>query len=522
MDANATPLRFKRMILQNNWITEYPVHPSGYLQLAPAEIAAELGFAITTSSAEDCHRTFTVTVRLADNQGNLWQASLHLAPDIFLEKLIDLSRPEPPHFEDQSPAAWKNAFKRKSLIQDIRYFDDDRFYRFFVVDDRVFELIFKYLSVQCDLALLDSRTLLARVRGIWGAWNPHRIPGLGRGEFEEDDEGDDVDEYPPILFPITFQNLLSAAVLSPTDSEHWTGGSDLPIPLVFELIEGKGRKQKEVRLVACLSETSGVEREPVASKDYLPVLLCNDIGEKENYRREVTYQTNEQGFLKITADNIRGGIYLSFKSRSASHDVLSCLFRLADTEGTIWESEAIFTPEVFLESLYDLKSNTPPVPTSERGANKFRISPLLNGIRHKVDDNKSRVLVIDKEILVISFDWQVLRYDLSAIHAENTTYIQVILNGLTARRYPTEDVPQERFLKVDITQPASAEDAAMPSLSYSMNPSQFIFRNTTHAVDDGFWHRNDWPIPLIFHRVLGKLSPQEGVEFIPRATTTTN
>jgi hypothetical protein len=100
---------------------------------------------------------------------------------------------------------------------------------------------------------------------------------------------------------------------------------------------------------------------------------------------------------------------------------------------------------------------------------------------------------------------------------EEARKFRVRMTGLLGRRRPAE-ISRE-YITLDPEGRAGERtrweaDAPLPPLVFTVGLHDLIFRNTTFAVDDGFWHRNPIPIPVVFSRV-GRDTPTQGVRFIP-------
>jgi hypothetical protein len=91
------------------------------------------------------------------------------------------------------------------------------------------------------------------------------------------------------------------------------------------------------------------------------------------------------------------------------------------------------------------------------------------------------------------------------------------ITGLVGRRRPLE-IEDEYFVLDPEARAAEVSawehDQLFPPIRLSIELADLAFRNTTFAVDDGFWHHNAIPIPVVFTRV-GKGEPCAGVWFHP-------
>ena len=193
-------------------------------------------------------------------------------------------------------------------------------------------------------------------------------------------------------------------------------------------------------------------------------------------------------------------------------DVLRARVRLTDEAGDIWEAVSLFTPEVFFEKLIDLDSID--CANFSEGANDGEW--LLSGVRALLEDGAWRYAFLSNELLAFPGE-QRPRVDIAI--GEEARKFQVRMTGLVGRRRPVnldrdyivldpEDRAGERSLW--------ERDVPLPPLVFTIPLHDLVFRNTTFAVDDGFWHRNPIPIPVVFSRV-GHDEPRAGVRFLPNA-----
>ena len=93
----------------------------------------------------------------------------------------------------------------------------------------------------------------------------------------------------------------------------------------------------------------------------------------------------------------------------------------------------------------------------------------------------------------------------------------ICITGLVGRRRPVECDFESRYVVLDpAARPAEVTgwetDQVLPPICFTIALSDLAFRNTTIAVDDGFWRDNVIPIPVVFTRI-GKGEPCAGVRF---------
>src|SRR5262245_14551482 len=179
-------------------------------------------------------------VRLAEADGRLWQSDSYFSPNVFMRHWLDLSRPEPPVWEDAAPEEWRAATRTTALLKEIEDSFDHRAVRVFHIGEMACYLHFKYLGVLYDLYRLDEERLLVRVRDPFGSMNPlplcdeqgEPIPPPRRGKEdvgEDEDEGIDYDHYPPSLYPLDIRRLLFQNFQRGEQEDWWD--SEVPLPI---------------------------------------------------------------------------------------------------------------------------------------------------------------------------------------------------------------------------------------------------------------------------------------------------
>jgi hypothetical protein len=530
--------RFAPIRVTNKWVIEYPIEPSGVLRIDPCELRAGISFDFTRQGKGG--DIFSLLFRLADEAGRVWEARLEPSPRLFVEALVDLSRKEPAHFEQHAPALFRRAFKRKPVLQTHDMLDD-RFYRYFVLDDMAVVLNFKYQAPAYTLVVLDQRVLLVREEGFFCCWNRHHVPAPGylpskpvppvpvppttpedeekyEEWVEEQSEGEgDYDHPPPVVYTLRLRDFLLADRIYPQEGGSFAE-SDIPRLLTFRRVPGKGVPQPAVAHHTRHSSPDGVLSEVEVGRS-LWVELENDPYAPEDPHslegsaRAIAFATTDGGDLVLHAPRLAGELRLGFKQRSVTRDVLAATFRVADGAGQLWESEALFTPEVFVERLADLERIEGPAFESSRPPTRaFEECSLLSGVRDTLDDGGRRMFVVDGSTVVdVTFRHQRPVYDVTDAGEKRTLLVRV--SGLTGRCYPAR-VDASHYFDVDVSK-HTEEEVPIPPIVFELAPRHLIFRNTTFAVDDGFWHDNDLPIPLVFRRVPGKGEAREGVTFRP-------
>jgi hypothetical protein len=196
-------------------------------------------------------------------------------------------------------------------------------------------------------------------------------------------------------------------------------------------------------------------------------------------------------------------------STSEPLDVVRCRARLADDQGGLWEAVTHFTAEAFIEGMAALLNGEHPgfVEDQERTD-----EPLLAGIRGLLDDGGWRHFLVGEWAVSICFQNQRPRFTLFG----DRYYIDVRASGLIGCRRAIDLENVEGFTTWKPEQPPGGlREEELPPIAFRMSYPDLLFRNTTFAIDDGFWHRNDLAIPIVFERLAERAAPQEGVTFRP-------
>jgi hypothetical protein len=164
--------------------------------------------------SDECH----CRTRVADAEGNLWEATSLFSANALLENIEDWRRLSWPHRFDQTTDQWKKAFEARSLLTGIRGYYDDRFYRRIILDDQIYEIPFKYQYPIFDIAFLED---------------PNRPVDLMSAELFYDRSKllvrvskfltREADEVPPFVYEMPCETLM-----------FYADTQDLPLPLVFK------------------------------------------------------------------------------------------------------------------------------------------------------------------------------------------------------------------------------------------------------------------------------------------------
>jgi hypothetical protein len=544
--------RWVPITLDNHWFVEFLTEPAGFLRLGPALLKASFRLSIKHRHASEADDLLACSLRLADAEGRLWEAESILTPRVLMEKVVDLRRREPARWLEHAPPRWHAAL-RQPLIKGLHDQFDDRFYRYFYLDNTAFSLQFKYLYSEYDLAHREGTQLLVRVSGWFGNWNrlPAEevdgrpllpLPPVKRSppkeEDEDDQEEDEEEEWlenlAPLVYPLDCRELLfrNTAYLQPNGVSRET---DVPAPLLFRRLKTRGEPQSSVTFRPAESKgpfvatrpapVSGADPEewnagePTRLKAGWWEIGFNDYGEPG----EMIFSARPEGTLHIAAQPLRLSFRLAVEplAEREPFDVLRCVIRLADSTGRLWEATNLFTPEVFLEQLVNLRrlEAAHPFASAEKEEKEsLRKRPVLSGIRDFLDDGGYRHFLAKTSLFSVQLRGQTPVYDVAL--ADDRFLVRV--SGLTGMARPVEY--EEDFVSFAQSPEGrkggkgkAGDDDLLPPLVYEIPFHRLLFRNTSFAVDEGHWHHNDIPIPVVFQQIDGKREPQPAVTFLPVA-----
>jgi hypothetical protein len=302
--------RFWPVTLDNSWIVEYATDAGGVLRIDPATIRAAYRLRVERIAESSSHTRVFCLVRLADNEGRLWQAESAFSADVFLRHLIDLGRKEPPHLARNLPQPWREALNRPCLAEGTYAGYDHRSYRYFYLDGKAWFVRFKYQGAYHDLYPLDGGRILVRSRTLYAeGWNPLPLEDeaglpLPAGapyqapDYEEDEEAYDAwadsDEHgdgnvPDLFHEMDIRPLLFRARLPLNVEAFWD--SDLPAPVVFRRVAGEDTPQPAVRL-----------RGPAPAAPLRPALPGEFVSWNLENQHELDLRTNAAGVLHLGED----------------------------------------------------------------------------------------------------------------------------------------------------------------------------------------------------------------------------
>jgi hypothetical protein len=511
MGAQGRP--FTVFTLDNGWNIDFPTDPPGILRLGPGPIRFDARLSGRPYDEAGLMVFVDCEIRLADVDGALWQATASFFSSCLLYPLIDLARPEPPTWLANAPATWREALEQRPLLREIPAYWDDTRYSSLWVDNSFLFWKFNRQGASFTIAALSPDRLVVQASIGLCSWNPAQVAGPDRlpeplpparapATKEERDAEESqlmacrevgyMDTSRPLAYTIEPSRILFLNTEYPVfDMDK--GLAFLPVsrPLVF-LRKGQGKAQ---RSVSFLSRARSVVPAGVAPATipWGALEAMTDTGER--------LALNNPKGLAIEIDRHPG-------SDTEQVDILRCRIRVMDEADDIWEGVSLSTPEVFFEKLIDLERQGTLV--VESADNPWQPGPDgLLGVRAQLEGGW-RYILLERDLIAFEGDEQRPLIDINA----TGDVVAVRIRGLVGRRRPIlleEYSNDDPYLVLDPPERASEataweDDQPLPPLCFSMSLLDLAFRNTTFAIDDGFWHRNAIPIPIVFTRI-GKGQP---------------
>lgn len=205
--------------------------------------------------------------QITDRDGEIWEAEGLFTPSIFVEHLVDLNRISGPGFAVNPLGSASEPGQRSALLlSGIGDFLDDRFYRFFWVEDRLFKVIFKYQVLEFEVFAESDREVIVKVSGLMGGWstvesNEDFIPYQIVSD-EDDKESEprtdangipywaDFQELPPFVYRLESRHLIfrNTVDLAVYDERYFNRcDTEVPLPLRFHRTGLRAEPQPSVR-----------------------------------------------------------------------------------------------------------------------------------------------------------------------------------------------------------------------------------------------------------------------------------
>jgi hypothetical protein len=496
--------RYMPVTLNNNWVVEYPTDTDEVLRVNPAEIRAEYRIGIVRDSASGHNCLLGCRVRVADERGRLWVSDSCFSPHVFFHAMFDLTSRRRPRWV-RTLAGIVSAERLVRCEGSIPNHGDYHFY----LDGQGCAWDGDWAGARFSLVKLEGG-LVVLAENQFGCWSPFHlqddqgepIPPPSPPTLPPEDEEGHLDTFPPIAYPIDLQRLLFR---NRQLSEGPEQDNETPLPVVFRLGKGSGMPQP---VVTVAPRTTRAPR-PAELGEFHRLWMsnCQRAIELPTSAGGILLVTGEQGDLLDRYDaEIDACFDLAPGSERELVDVVRCRLRVADSRGRLWEATTHFTADVLLQAWCDWYNSPPSFESPTRSLGEI----LLGDVRGLLDGGGWRHLLIDDWAVSIPFDGQRPRFDLTA-------WKDVRVRGLVGyRRRVKMDFRQLEFEWDDPGPGATVLMESLPPIVF--NARELLFRNTTFAVDDGFWHHNDLPIPVVFEPLDATGEPQANVVFTPHAS----
>jgi hypothetical protein len=205
--------------------------------------------------------------------------------------------------------------------------------------------------------------------------------------------------------------------------------------------------------------------------------------------RPRTFDVEGGGLLRVDS----GQVAASFRLRrnpdpteGETVDTASCLVRLADQSGEIWESVSTFSLNVFVENMINLDSTGWLVYFDDAKEWKpaFDTSSLMTGAVCLLDDRFYRKFLVGDERVELKFKYQSPTFDV-AYH-----------------QYP--EVKDFARLIVRVSGLFDLEMNEIRPLAYEMDWQRLFFKNDLYYDEvEGGWTGDGLPLPLVFNKTGG-------------------
>jgi hypothetical protein len=225
-----------------------------------------------------------------------------------------------------------------------------------------------------------------------------------------------------------------------------------------------------------------------------------------NHSWVVEHPTDEGGLLRLEPARLeatwRLGVARDFEEELT---VLCCQVRLADRDGRLWQCDSLFSADVLMRHWLDFEDVFPWEMLSG-------VRTLCDGVRGTLEGGWRRLL-FGESAVSLHLDRQRPRFCLLA--CGNLELLWVRVRGLVGFRRRVEIDHEGQCVVWGEGNPGEVVEGPLPGVVFGVEASRLLFRNTTFAVDDGFWHRNDVPIPVRFDRLELRTEAQKTVTFAP-------
>lgn len=211
------------------------------------------------------------------------------------------------------------------------------------------------------------------------------------------------------------------------------------------------------------------------------------------------FDTDEGGRLRVD----RGEVALSFRLRRNAYigegepvDTASCLVRLADEAGEVWEAESTFSLDVFIQHMIDLGRTSWLVyfDDAEEWKGAFDGDCLMTGATCLLDDRFYRKFLVGDDRVELQFKYQCPTFDVAFFrspYVTSSTSLIVRVSGLY-----DSDMNEIR------------------PMAFEMDWSDLLFRNELYFdVEEGGWTGDGWPLPVVFRKAGSSATPQALIRY---------
>ena len=256
---------FIDLLIWNDAEVSYQTDPPGRLAIGRGKV--KLQFRLDFDHGGDPKRIAEGMVnvacfhRLTDSAGAIWEARTCMWPRLFVNRLLDLDSIDRPCWEHNDPERAK-ALAKRPLLTGLEMLLDDRFYRWFWLDNTLVEVQFKYQGITIDIGMQDEMKLVVRLGGFFGHWShvpveeegyvPQWTGGVVRPPHSDwnprkkgekflagETPGADHENLSPILFTLYASELLFRNDATWTEDGYPSQASELPRSLVWRRVEGQ-------------------------------------------------------------------------------------------------------------------------------------------------------------------------------------------------------------------------------------------------------------------------------------------
>ncbi|WP_406695220.1 hypothetical protein V5E97_29710 [Singulisphaera sp. Ch08] len=227
------------------------------------------------------------------------------------------------------------------------------------------------------------------------------------------------------------------------------------------------------------------------SDPYKPVSL--------GVRRSRAFEAEGGGLLCVHPGQVAASFRLRLNPDPAEgepNDTASCLVRLADEAGEVWEAESTFSLHVFVENMVNLDRTSWLVyfDDAEEWKGAFDGDRMITGATCLLDDRFYRKFLVGDERVELKFKSQCPRFDVAfytSPHVTGLTSLLVRVSGL---------------FDVDMNK--------IRPLVFEMDWRNLLFRNELYFDTEAEeWAGDGWPLPPVFRRAGSTGSPQALVRY---------